>query len=204
MGKNADALKKYLADEEGKGANFLYIFMRLSKPADQKTFHLLNDLAKALRVQQPLFHTYIRGNIRNKMTRVKLACEHDMSSGFLALDPDSTVNPKFKYGHQPTTKLRIGLVLKPGQANDANVIAKRKANAMNYDAMLARATGVNEITIVYRQHESFRKTDGEKFPLLTRLVVDGRRTGFQAFTLSGSTTNDAGQRFIPDDTTLAR
>lgn len=189
-----EVLKALHKDSKGKP---YYVFMPLSKPRDQKLFHLLNDLAK-LRRDSPLY-TLVR-EIRSKMTRVKLACEHDMGTGFLATAPDNPVNPKFRYGHQRTTKTRnsIGL-LAPGKENSVELIAARKSNAMQYDQMLARATGVNEVTIAYRHHAS-QDGGGERFPLAAELMVNKKdEVGFQAFVIKeGGEIDPTGMRWIPN------
>lgn len=172
-----------------------YVFMPLAKPADQKVFQLLNDLAKVSRKQQD-FYNEVR-DIRSKMTRVKLFEEHDMGTGFLAYAPDSRVNPRFKYGHQPTTKVRIKGILTAGQDNTEQMITQRRKNAVNYDQVLSKATGVNEATIAYRYHAS-RDGGVEKFPLLGQLGVWPEGFGFQCFSLTEDGTADTtGQRFIP-------
>jgi hypothetical protein len=175
-----------------------YVFMPIAKPADQKVFQLLNDLAKdkVLRQQGQDFYNEVR-DIRSKMTRVKLFDEHDMGTGFLAYAPDSLVNPRFKYGHQPTTKVRIRGIIKSGQDNTEQLIAQRRKNAVNYDQVLARATGVNEMTIAYRHHAS-RDGGVESFPLLAQLGVWPGGFGFQCFALTADGGVDTrNQRFIP-------
>lgn len=203
-GSFANKTPEQIRDELAKmkkdpNAQPYYVFMPISKPADQKLFHLLNDLAKQMRVGAPEFYKLIR-EYRSKMTRLKLACEHDMGAGFLAYAPDSTVNPKFKYGHQMTTKLRISGMILPGRRNDANVIKQRKANAMAYDQMLQRAKGVNEVTIAYRHHES-QNGAGERFPMLAELVVtEAGKVGFQGFSLKEDGKPDISSgRFIPNE-----
>lgn len=181
--------------KDSKGKPY-YVFMPLSKPQDQKVFHLLNDLAKGMRGSD--LYPLVR-EIRSKMTRVKLACEHDQGTGFLAMAPDNPVNPKFRYGHQKTTKTpgKFGLV--SGRENTPELILSRKSNAMAYDQMLARATGVNEVTIAYRHHAS-QDGAGERFPLAAELVVTKTdQVGFQAFVIKDSGEVDpASMRFIPN------
>jgi hypothetical protein len=188
-----DVLVKLHKDSKGKP---YYVFMPLSKPQDQKVFHLLNDLAKGMRGSD--LYPLVR-EMRSKMTRVKLACEHDMGTGFLAMAPDNPVNPKFRYGHQKTTKTRGPGGLIPGRENTRDVILARKSNAMAYDQMLARATGVNEVTIAYRHHAS-QDGSGERFPLAAELVVtNANQVGFQAFVIKDSGEIDpASMRFIPN------
>ncbi len=192
-------LKEMHKDSKGKDSKGkpYYVFMPLSKPQDQKVFHLLNDVAKGMRGSD--LYPLVR-EIRSKMTRVKLACEHDMGAGFLACAPDNPVNPKFRYGHQKTTKTRnsIGMLM-PKQDNSAALILTRKSNAMAYDQMLARARGVNEVTIAYRHHAS-QDGNGERFPLAAELVVTNTdQVGFQAFVIKDSGDIDpASMRFIPN------
>jgi hypothetical protein len=189
-----DVLKDLHKDSKGKP---YYVFMPLSKPKDQKLFHLLNDLAK-LRRDSPLY-PLVR-EFRSKMTRVKLACEHDMGTGFLATAPDNPVNPKFRYGHQRTTKTRTSSgTLLPNRENSTELIATRKSNAMHYDQMLARATGVNEVTIAFRHHAS-QDGAGERFPLAAELTVNKNdEVGFQAFAIKESGEIDpSDMRWIPN------
>lgn len=184
------------AKEKTIAETLFYVFMPLAKPADQKVFQLLNDLAKKVRQQQQDFYNEVR-NIRSKMTRVKLFDEHDMGTGFLAYAPDSRVNPRFKYGHQPTTKVRINTIIMSGRTNTEQLIEQRRMNAVNYDQVLARATGVNEMTIAYRYHAS-RDGGAEKFPLLGQLGVWPKGFGFQCFQLTEDGRADTtGQGFIP-------
>ena len=192
-----DVLKEL--QKASKGEPY-YVFMPLSKPADQKVFHFLNDLAKQKR-DSPLY-PLVR-EIRSKMTRVKLACEHDMGTGFLAAKPDNAVNPKFRYGHQKTTKTRASSgLLVPGVENSPELIAARKSQAMAYDEMLKKAKGVNEVTIAYRYHDS-HKGAGERFPLAAELTVrnlNGKdEVGFQCFSIKeGGVIDTTNMRWIPD------
>jgi hypothetical protein len=196
-GMSAMQIEELKAKKEKMIAETLfYVFMPIAKPADQKLFQLLNDLAKDLRKLHVDFYNEVR-DIRSKMTRVKLFDEHDMGTGFLAYAPESRVNPRFKYGHQPTTKVRISGIIKSGQENTEQLIAQRRKNAVNYDQVLAKATGVNEITVAYRYHASH---DGgvEKFPVLGQLGVWPGGFGFQCFALGEDGKADmTGKRFIP-------
>jgi hypothetical protein len=204
-GKNPTQIRDVLTGmrKDAKGAPY-YVFMPLSKPADQKVFHFLNDLAKQNRNSQ--LYPLVR-EIRSKMTRVKLACEHDMGTGFLAAKPDNPVNPKFRYGHQKTTKERVSGSLKSGRDNSRELIAARKSQAMAYDQMLKKATGVNEVTIAYRYHDSHRGA-GEHFPLAAELTVrnvnGNDEVGFQCFLIKdGGVIDTTNMRWIPNEPTKA-
>jgi hypothetical protein len=153
----------------------LYVFMPLPLPADQAVFQRLNGLAKERRAALKPLYDLVRG-YRSLMTRVKLACEHDMGTNFVALAPDSRINPRFRYGLGRLTKRPVKgadgqdtAVLQDSVANDAQIIAARRQAAINYRQILERELfTVNEITIAYRQHRNplfalFAEWDGQNF-----------------------------------------
>lgn len=132
------------------GAHFALI--GLSQPADQHLFALLNCIAKDARLTMPSFYQSIR-MIRSQMTRVKLACEHDMGSSFTALDPDSKVNPRFKYYGGKT---KVPQDNQPGKLalvpNTQALIHERKMKAINFKKIINEQFTYNEIVVAYRQH----------------------------------------------------
>jgi hypothetical protein len=166
----------------------LYVFMPVSQPDDHFVFLRLNQWGKKLRTVNGEFYDLVR-NIRSKMTRVKLACEHDMGSNFTAYAPNNSVNPKFKYGlgaktktvDEATTARTKGTY--PGrvlleQEHTLDLMVQRQMNGANFRNILKGRFKYNEITIAYRQHAGdypqFAKWDGTKFQCFK---VEGDREG---------------------------
>lgn len=142
----------------------IYVFSALSDPDDQVVFQHLNERAKAYRKHTELYD--LVRDIRTKLTRVKLACEHDMGSNFTAFAPDDPINPKFKYGLSVFTKLpdpeKVGELKKV--RNTEEVIAARRLTAMNFKAAIQKQYRYNEFIVAYRQHAG-------PFPVITKAVV---------------------------------
>jgi len=173
----------------------LYVFMPLALPDDQDIFHRLNGLAKADRSSPlyPLVRSY-----RSQMTRLKLACEHDMGTNFVALAPEDKINPRFRYGIGRLTKVpeldeqrRPTGKLESDVANTPELIAARKQAAINYRQILERELfAVNEITIAYRQHKNpafpmFAEWDGTQFCVFVLTKFGKNKTGQAKITSAG-------------------
>jgi hypothetical protein len=69
--------------------------MPLSFPLDQAVFQNINMLAKVNLEQQGDFYDMVIG-IRSKLTRIKLAAEHDMAVAFVRVGYKGN-KPKFRY-----------------------------------------------------------------------------------------------------------
>lgn len=173
----------------------LYVFMPLALPEDQAVFQRLNGFAKADRSSPlyPLVRSY-----RSRMTRLKLACEHDMGTNFVALAPEDKINPRFRYGIGRLTKIpeldsggRPTGKLQSDVDNSPELIAARKEAAINYRQILARELfAVNEITIAYRQHENpafpmFAEWDGTHFCIFVLTKFGKNKTGQRKITSAG-------------------
>lgn len=82
----------------------VYVFMPLSNAIDQAVYQNINTLAKANRHERGGFYNTVR-MIRSRMTRIKLAAEHDMAVAFINVGP--TDNPKFKYSLISQTDISV-------------------------------------------------------------------------------------------------
>lgn len=159
----------------------IYAFMPLALPADQAVFQKLNAIGKDLRDAHPELYQLVR-EIRTRMTRIKLACEHDMGTNFTAFDMANTVNPRFRYGQSrrtkvpdpqaPTTLIKVD--------NTPAIIRKRQADAINYHAILTGAFTVNEITVAFREHRGvfplFGVWSTARGLFIEKRLVDGKLT----------------------------
>jgi hypothetical protein len=71
-----------------------YCFMPLSSSLDQAVFQNINMLAKTNRQNEDFYNTVI--DIRSKLTRIKLAAEHDMAGAFVRVGNKGDM-PQLKY-----------------------------------------------------------------------------------------------------------
>lgn len=149
------------------------IFVPLPEPEDQAVFNRLNDIAKRVALVYPgsTFYQSVR-TMRSEMTRVKLAWDEDMASGFIALKPTDKVRPQLRYGMVNTYRVN-GNVLTATDEHRAKArdTARPKweefrrwpERTRNYKSILAEMTKVyNECTIAIRKHENPR------FPVFAR------------------------------------
>jgi hypothetical protein len=161
-------------------ADEYYVFMPLSHAGDQAVFQNIQRLAKCYRTQHGAFYDLVR-DIRSKMTRIKLAAEHDMATNFVRVarqQPDDA-RPKFKFSLMEKTDVSIrdkgkGLelklttsVLKPpeqvtfdgdSKVKQANVtpeiLQARQVAAINFQKLiLGELHSYGEVVVAYRQHK---------------------------------------------------
>jgi hypothetical protein len=135
-----------------EGAHFS--FVPLAQPEDQSVIYTLVRMAKIMRPYWPEMYALIR-EYRAKMTRVKLAQNFDMGTGYMAI-PVKNPGPRDR-----KFKLRYGLVEEVTVPKDVHgsgvlkvtpeVYEGRQQAARNYRSILDR-TGKNEIMIALRQH----------------------------------------------------
>lgn len=161
----------------GEGAHFS--FMPLAQPEDQQVIYALIRMAKAMRTQWPEMYQLIM-YYRARMTRVKLAANFDMGTGFIAI-PVKNPGPRDR-----KFRLRYGLVSIMTVPEDVDasksikvtpeVYAARQQAALNYRSILDREERKNEIIIALREHEGdfpvYAKREGAK--LLCYDIVGGR------------------------------
>jgi hypothetical protein len=168
-----------------------FVFIGLSQEQDQHLFAMLNYCAKAFKEKNPEFYKFVR-LIRSGMTRVKLACEHDIGSSFTALDPDNPVNPMFRYFGKTTKtpKTATGKDLATSVENTEDIIHQRKMNAINFKKILNDRFQYNEIVIAYRSHGN------PKFPVFSKYDMENKR--YTCFKLSSEGGVGTGRGFISD------
>ncbi len=147
------------------------IFVPLPEPEDQAVFNRLNDIAKRVKLKCQVFYQRIR-TFRAEMTRVKLAWDEDMASGFIALAPDNKARPKLRYGMVNTYRVD-GNVLTATAEHRAKArdtarprweeFRRWPERTRNYKSILTEMTKkYNECTIAIRKHENPR------FPVFAR------------------------------------
>lgn len=163
-----------------------YIFMPLGYPEDQEVFQLLNNLAKRVKGTRKAFYELVRF-YRARMTRIKLAAEHDMSTNFSLATPvghkliDGELVPKFRFTLLKQTdvtaqdakyldtegleQLEKGLQSKriPQVKTSGALLAARQQAALNYRNLVLDKLRYGEVTISYRKHAG-------DFPKITRYV----------------------------------
>lgn len=160
--------------KHGELAVRVTVFMPLAQPADMEVFSLLNAAAKAARVTFP--KGYLRTTeMRNRMTRIKLADGEDIGAGLRDVSAQDSNKPKIRYG------MKEELV----NGRLSGIDATRANNVFNYTKVpktapvkvtpkygppLLITKSTNEIVIAYRQHE------GDRFPLFTK--YDEREKAF--------------------------
>lgn len=146
-----------------QGAHFS--FLPISKEGDQTLIFDLTRHAKDLRNQLPQLYLLTR-NCRAEMTRLKVAQELDMGTGYVLV-------PASKPGGGPQYKLRYGLkdrMTVPGRATGVpvtrQIYAARQKAAREFKSILGKREGKNEIIIAIRKHAGpfplFAIRDGEE------------------------------------------
>jgi hypothetical protein len=127
-----------------------FCFLPLSQGKDQFVLYKLMRYAKNLRAELPDLDTLVRG-YRSRMTRVKLASDYDMGTGYSAVptpDRDDGLNYKVTYGLGSTIKKR-GLKV-PLVTNKARLQARQEMY-FQHRADIVKFGG-NEVVIAMREH----------------------------------------------------
>jgi hypothetical protein len=156
---------------DAKSDGKFIIFMPLPEPEDQAVFNRLNDIAKRVKNALPDFYNVVRG-FRSEMTRVKLAWDEDMASGFIALAPNNLARPKLRYG-MVNTKRVDGKVLSATDEDRSKALLTARPKweefrlwperTRNYKSILEEMTkAYNEITVAIRKH------DNPRFPVFAK------------------------------------
>ena len=154
-----------------------FVFMPLSHAGDQAVFQNINRLAKEFQTRKEGFYNLVR-DIRSKMTRIKLAAEHDMATNFVMVArPGTDPRPKFKFTLIDKTDVSIrdkekGL-LPPGVEfpdgkkvvqipTTPEILQARQLAAINFQSLvLGELHSYGEVVVAYRRHLG----EGEsKFP----------------------------------------
>jgi hypothetical protein len=127
-----------------------FCFLPLSKGEDQYVLYKLIRYAKALKDTIPALDTLVRGH-RSNMTRVKLASDYDMGTGYSAVVTDTRPDNlpyKVTYGLGGTLKER-GKYVPP-------ITTKERLQARQQMYFKSRADivkyGANELVIAMRKH----------------------------------------------------
>lgn len=170
-------------------AGQVYGFMPIAPSIDQCVFQNINSVAKLNRERYPEFYGKVV-NIRNRMTRIKLASGNDMKTVFIRVGTTKHGHDKFKYvlgmkTDVSKTDVEDNLVAKEkfrDGAKTANVVttpeiyeARRNA-AINYEAMVKRMLGkYAEVSIAYRQHARNVSAGRIIFPMFAQFDSDGKR-----------------------------
>lgn len=95
----------------------VFVFMPLSTAMDQAVFQNINTLAKASYETEKEFYDKVR-MIRSRMTRIKLAAEHDMATKFVEVGQSPRRGgPKYKYTLSSTTDVSL-------RDEEANLVKK--------------------------------------------------------------------------------
>src|SRR5690606_23692770 len=112
------------------------------------------------------FYNYVR-DIRSKMTRIKLAAEHDMATNFALVGQTATSRPKFSFTLLQKTDVSIrdkerkveGADIDFGDSNVVQVpttpgiLEARRVAAINFQTLvLGQIHSYGEVVVAYRQH----------------------------------------------------
>jgi hypothetical protein len=131
-------------------------------------------------------------HIRSRMTRIKLACEGDISANFVYVAPSTVQYPMFKYGFGLWSTVKNHEGMEGQKYVGPDEVLRRKALALDFRQILT-PTQVNEIIVAYRQHENPR------FPVFATLQMNQLRGEYEYHTfkvggrgIAGGTLSDAG------------
>lgn len=186
-----DSRKTISEQAHKKDDGTIFSFCPLPEADDLVLFSKLNRMGKAMVDTRPALREMMR-DIASKMTRVRLAAEHDMGTGFTAVRRDGTTAFKLKYGLGAFTKIVTGFEtdesgrpvpgsgklgggrLGTGVRVTDEMWRARQEQALDYTDILRRQLfAKNEITVSYRQHDG-------PFPLFAIYdATNGVFNGFQ-------------------------
>lgn len=135
-------------------------FAPLSKEEDQQVIWRLAGLAKRLQAQLPEFYSLIHG-YRARMTRIKLARNYDIGTGFIATpaaNPGQGPQYKLTYGLGTTIKEKGKFAPRPIDPQEQQRLqTSMRQQALQFKQILAGAVlnkgEVNEIVIALREHD---------------------------------------------------
>jgi hypothetical protein len=178
----------------------LFAFMPLSNHRDQIIYAILNNWRKRLGPDHPL--STVVHNIRARMTRIKLAAEHDMGTGYTMLGNDGNAR-KLKYG------VGLGKQTKQSYYDEGSsqyklrqlqvtkeIIGKFENDALYYERILTGHLKVNEIIVAYRHHAN------PDFPMFVRYDDVDKRFHVVHLTHDNQLEEDQHGRFVEDDGTF--
>lgn len=168
----------------------IFSFMPLSDPLDQAVFQTLNRTAKSLLRERPELYELVRA-YRNSMTRIKLACEHDMGTGFTAVERADRPGYKLSYTIGNVAKVIDDekTVIRPGGGAvkqvpiTPEILKARQDSALDFRAIVTRQVfDHTEIIVAFRQHAG-------KFPVFAQLNSEDKC--FEPYRQHGLPTIDA-------------
>lgn len=169
-----------------QGAHFS--FLPLSEEEDQRMLFDLTRFAKEFKNTFPAPYQLVR-SYRAEMTRLKLAQEIDMATGY-------TMIPAPRPGGGPQYKLRYGLVGSMtvvgnpmGIPVTAAVYSARQQAALNFKSILDKRDAKNEIIISIRRHAG-------QFPLYA--IREGEELA--CYRINGTNMELTGDVIAPDGT----
>lgn len=167
----------------------VYGFMPIAPSIDQCVFQNINMVAKLNRESCPSLYEKVV-NIRNRMTRIKLASGNDMKTVFIRVGTTKHGHDKFKYvlgmkTDVSKTDVADGLVDQSKFRTDAKtanvtttpaIYEARRNAAINYEAMVKRMLGkYAEVSIAYRQHARNVSAGRIVFPMFAQFDSNGHR-----------------------------
>lgn len=160
--------RKGISEQQYKtpGDDEYFVFMPLSHHGDQAVFQNVNRLVKAYKAQHQQFYDFIR-DVRSRMTRVKLAAEHDMATNFVCIGRTAENRPRFRYTligktdvsrkDAPNLAPNAKFEKEDDQVAQVNtsvgIMQARQLAAINFQSLvLGEIHSYGEITVAYRQH----------------------------------------------------
>jgi hypothetical protein len=157
------SLQQYKTPEDGQ----VYVFMPLPYASDQAVYQNIHMLAKAYRQWQGDFYNKVK-EIGSKLTRIKLAAEHDMATAFVMIGHTRLGRPKFKYtlvsktdistrdvqaGVVPQGAVKEGKKTEQTYLTTPGILEARRNAALNFQTLvLGEIWRYAEVVIAYRQH----------------------------------------------------
>jgi hypothetical protein len=169
--------RKPIRDQaHSKADGTIFSFMPLSDPLDQVVFQTLNRTGKDLRQQNSELYDMVR-EMRSKMTRIKLAAEHDLGTGFSAVERQNGHGFKITYGlgaktkviNEKTTEYKEGGGKTKLVDVTPEILKARRDAAMDFRSIVSRLLfDHTEIIVAYRKHAG-------NFPVFAQLNLAQKR-----------------------------
>lgn len=140
------------------------VFMPVPKEKDLTLFYVLSDMAKGERKTESAFVIKIQ-DIRNRLTRIKLAQSTDMGTGWVNLKKPNDDRDHYRYGlygtiTDPTPE---GEEKKKARPATSEELKDRLVNRVKYQTILSGSDGHNEIVVAFRSH-----ANTAVFPMFTQ------------------------------------
>lgn len=164
------------------------VYMPVPMAEDLILFYRLSDLAKGELKDSPGFAVKVQ-EIRNSLTRIKLAQSTDMGTGYVNLQKPNDTRDHIRYGlYGKITDPPEGELKPIARQATSEELKKRLENRVKYQAIISAKYGHNEIVLAYRSH-----SNPAAFPMYTDFISKADTPEDEKYRVVTSDGNPTGQ-----------